>query len=124
MANLSVLVSLDTTKTPPVTTNPEELDVQPGSNVITWSVDPASPIQNFNFSSLHFNPPTPPCFTNMGISNPQITIQDNNTTPVPAPYGYTLGVTYNGRIYNSGSAAAGAATPRAEGRGSPSIHNN
>ena len=129
MPNLSVLVSLGPINNPVVSLDPENLGPEPpGNYVITWSVNPTSPIKNFVFSSLAFNPPTPPCFTNLGISNTQISINDNYSTPATAAYGYTLGVTYNGRIYSSGSGAAsaggtGAAPHGVGGMGSPTIHN-
>jgi hypothetical protein len=120
MANLSVLVSLGPVNNPVLTLKPEELDVPPGTSVITWSIDPESPIQNFTFTSLGFIPPAPPCFVNQHLNGTQISIQDNNT--VTASYGYILGATYNGRIYTAGG-EIGSAAPRVGGMGSPTIHN-
>jgi hypothetical protein len=124
MANLSVLVSLGPTNNPVLTVSPDPLTVSAGSNVITWTVNPASPIQGFTFSALNFGPNTPPCFTNLGISNPQISIEDTFTNAAN-PYEYFLAVIYNSRIYSTPPLAASgtAATPRVDGMGSPTIHN-
>ncbi|MFC4528655.1 hypothetical protein ISN76_16635 [Dyella halodurans] len=125
MANLSVLVSLGPANAPVLTVSPAVLPVSTGNNVITWSVDPASPIQNFVFNALNFGINTPPCFANLRIGNTQITIDDTNTIGAN-PYEYYVSVLYENRLFATPPVASGggAADPRAAGRGSPSIHNN
>ena len=110
---MAVQVSLDTTKSPPVTVNPRVHNVNNGNQTIKWE---RASNQTFTFTSLS-GLPNPP-FGTPNVSASEITITDNNTSP--AAYGYTIVVTLNGVQY---STASSQPDPTAQSNNGPVINN-
>jgi len=110
---MAVQVSLDTSVNPPVIVSPRVHDVNSGNQTIKWE---RANNQTFTFTSLS-GLPNPP-FSNLSVSDSEITITDNNRSA--AAYGYTIVVTYGGQQY---STAPSRPNPREQSNGGPVINN-
>jgi hypothetical protein len=120
-----IQVKLDTSANPPVTTIPTIQSVNRGNAQIQWT--PFSN-QSFTFVSLT-GLPNPP-FSNIQVSNAQITADDNNTAA--GEYTYTITVSSGGNTYSTNATLVadppgyGRTPPMPIGGGSntPTIKNN
>jgi len=110
-------VSLDTSANPPVTFDKPTLTLKEhGTHRVAWLQARTSP-ESFTFKSLTiedrtFNnpyPPPPPAvgsvFTDVNVSNNQISVHDHVHTSTANTYAYTVEVTSNGKTYSSGPGA-------------------
>lgn len=96
-----IQVKLDTTATPPVTLIPEHPSVNRGNSTIEWT---PFANQSFTFTSLTFTTPGNP-FSNISVTNGEVTAQDNNQGP--GDYPYVVVVTSGGTQYSSASGGIG-----------------
>lgn len=113
---MTVKVSLDTTKNPPVTVKPSPENVNRGNQTITWVPEANQP--PFAFNDVQFlttpNPFSAPTITN---GPAKMTVTENNTATADFPY--TISVILNGKVYSSAGSQKGGV-----GNGTPVIHNN
>lgn len=110
---MEIQVKLDTSANPPVTLVPTHQSVNNGNQSLIW-VPFAQ--ENFTFVSLT-GLPNPP-FTNLTVTDSQITVTDNNQNNGPeVVYPYTIVVSSNGTQYSSAKAGPAA------GSGDPTINN-
>jgi hypothetical protein len=91
---MAVQVSLVISANPPVTVNPRVHNVNSGNQTIKWERGSGETFAFYSLGGL----PTPP-FGTPNVTDSEITITDNNTTP--AAYAYTIVVTLNGTQYST-----------------------
>lgn len=114
-----IQVKLDTSANPPVTTIPNQQGVNNGNHQIEWT--PFAQ-ETFTFVSLTGLPDPP--FSQLNVTNSQITVQDDNTAT--GEYAYTITVSYQGNNYSTNSTAlyGKANHPMVGGGTGPTIKNN
>jgi len=110
---MAIEVKLNTANNPPVTVQPQIHSVNQGNHTISW-VPFAQ--ENFTFVSLT-GLPNPP-FSNLTVTDTQITVSDDNqNTGSAVEYAYVVVVCSDGVEYSSATQ-----NPR-EGDGDPTIKN-